>query len=35
LFSRGRGSTEEAPFPSLFSEEGEDLDKIDEMEESE
>nr|YP_010589774.1 hypothetical protein PEW11_pgp008 [Pachycladon radicata]WAB48601.1 hypothetical protein [Pachycladon radicata] len=26
-------STEEAPFPSLFSEEGEDLDKIDEMEE--
>nr|YP_009540521.1 hypothetical protein [Ricotia davisiana]AYQ22530.1 hypothetical protein [Ricotia davisiana] len=26
-------STEEAPFPSLFSEEREDLDKIDEMEE--
>nr|QKK47507.1 Ycf1.2 [Polyctenium fremontii] len=26
-------STEEAPFPSLFSEEGEDLDKLDEMEE--
>nr|YP_009897268.1 Ycf1.2 [Hemilophia sessilifolia]QKK43902.1 Ycf1.2 [Hemilophia sessilifolia] len=26
-------STEEAPFPSLFSEEGADLDKIDEMEE--
>nr|CUA65621.1 hypothetical protein [Capsella rubella] len=26
-------STAEAPFPSLFSEEGEDLDKIDEMEE--
>nr|YP_009891823.1 Ycf1.2 [Moriera spinosa]QKK38196.1 Ycf1.2 [Moriera spinosa] len=26
-------STEEAPFPSLFSEEGEDLDQIDEIEE--